>query len=401
MKGSDGPVAGTGESVSCPTRTTLFAAFFRLGLTAFGGPAMVAYIRELAVVQRQWLRDEEFAGGVALAQTIPGATAMQTAAFVGLYTRGLTGALAAYVGFGLPAFVMMVILGMTYSRAQHNPSFLAMFLPLRAVVVAIVGNAAVAFGRRTITHGLDLVIVASSAALLWAGMSPLLALVLAVALGWLFRIAPTGPTSMSQGDSSDVRAKALLVLAPAAAGAAVLLALFVFRRPLFTLATAMMRIDIMAFGGGYAALPLMQREFVDIRHWLDATTFLDAIALGQVTPGPIVITATFAGFLVAGLAGAVVATFGIFFLSFLGMALSVPFLHALTMHEAVRRSVRAVLLAFVGLLTATTVRFATFVSWDALTAALAAGAFLALWRGVDVVWVVLACAATGIAVQLL
>jgi chromate transporter len=400
MKSQDRRIASTGQSVVRPTRMALFAAFFRLGVTAFGGPAMVAYIRELAVVRRQWLRDEEFAGGVALAQTIPGATAMQTAAFVGLHTRGLTGALAAYLGFGLPAFVMMVVLGMTYSRAQHNPSFLATFLPLRAVVVAIVGNAAVAFGRRTVTRTLDLIIVASSATLLWAGLSPLLALAGAVGLGWLFRIAPTEALSMRHSDSSDVKAKSLLVLAPAAAGAAVLLALFVFRRPLFTLATAMMRIDIVAFGGGYAALPLMQREFVDVRHWLDATTFLDAIALGQVTPGPIVITATFAGFLVAGLAGAIVATFGIFFLSFLGVVVLAPFLDALTMHEGVRRSVRAVLLAFVGLLAATTVRFATVVSWDVLTATMAAGAFLALWRGVDVVWVVLACAATGIAVQL-
>jgi chromate transporter len=400
MESSDQGIAGmAGQSVSRPTRTALFAAFFRLGITAFGGPAMVVYMREMVVARHQWLSDEEFAGGVALAQTIPGATAMQTAAFVGLYTRGLTGSLAAYVGFGLPAFVMMVVLGMSYSRAQHNPSFLAMFLPLRALVVAIVANAAVAFGRRTVTRSVDLVIVASSAALLWAGLSPLLALVSAVALGWFFRIAPT-QASMRHGGWSDMRANALLALTPAAAGGAVLLALFVFRRPLFTLATAMMRIDMVAFGGGYGALPLMQREFVDVRHWLDATTFLDAIALGQVTPGPIVITATFAGFLVAGLAGAVAATFGIFFLSFLGVAVSVPFLRALTMDEGVRRSVRAVLLAFVGLLTATTVRFATFVSWDALTAALAVGGFLALWRGIDVVWVVLACAATGVAVQL-
>ena len=104
--------------------TLLFLSFLRLGLTAFGGPAMVAYIRELAVIRKRWLDERCFADGVALCQSIPGATAMQTAAYVGLRSEGLWGGLAAYLGFGLPAFVLMTVLSAVYAqtRSHHYPA---------------------------------------------------------------------------------------------------------------------------------------------------------------------------------------------------------------------------------------------------------------------------------------
>jgi len=97
---------------------SLFLAFLRLGVTAFGGPAMVAYIRDLAVRKKRWLSQESFADGVALCQSIPGATAMQTAAYVGLRVHGVSGALVTFVGFGLPAFVLMVILSGVYDATR-------------------------------------------------------------------------------------------------------------------------------------------------------------------------------------------------------------------------------------------------------------------------------------------
>jgi chromate transporter len=93
-----------------PSLSELFWSFFRLGLTAFGGPSMVAYIRKMCVEQKGWLDTETFNQGVALCQMIPGATAMQSTAFVGLKTRGVPGAAVCFIGFGLPAFLMMMIL---------------------------------------------------------------------------------------------------------------------------------------------------------------------------------------------------------------------------------------------------------------------------------------------------
>ena len=125
----------------------LLLAFLRLGLTAFGGPAMVAYIRDMAVRKKQWLSEETFQDGTALCQSIPGATAMQTAAYVGLRAGGPLGALAAFVGFGMPAFILMVGLSAAYQAGRDLRPVLAAFHGLHVIVIAIIANAALNFGR--------------------------------------------------------------------------------------------------------------------------------------------------------------------------------------------------------------------------------------------------------------
>ena len=110
-----------------PSLSTIFLSFFRLGVTAFGGPAMVAYIKEVAVTRRNWLDEERLKDGVALCQTIPGATAMQTAAYVGLTAKGIAGAFASFVGFGLPAFILMLILSSFYARYHEVPRIISVF----------------------------------------------------------------------------------------------------------------------------------------------------------------------------------------------------------------------------------------------------------------------------------
>jgi chromate transporter len=111
----------TTEKVVLPSLEELFLSFLRLGLTAFGGPSMVAYIRQMAVDKRRWLDADAFDGGVALCQAIPGATAMQTAAYVGLRARAVAGAAASFVGFGLPAFGLMLALSALYARTHAVP----------------------------------------------------------------------------------------------------------------------------------------------------------------------------------------------------------------------------------------------------------------------------------------
>jgi len=113
---SEGQASASEHQLPARSCISLFLAFLCLGATAFGGPAMVAYIRELAVKRQGWLTGEAFKNGVALCQSIPGATAMQTAAYVGLRARGVRGAVVSYVGFGLPAFVLMVVLADLYQR---------------------------------------------------------------------------------------------------------------------------------------------------------------------------------------------------------------------------------------------------------------------------------------------
>ncbi len=171
--------------------------------------------------------------------------------------------------------------------------------------------------------------------------------------------------------------------------AAALAVLFATDRRLFLLATVMIRVDLFAFGGGFASLPVMLHQVVEVRHWLDGRTFMDGIALGQVTPGPIVITATFVGYQVARLPGAIVATLAIFSPSFLMVLLTAPHLALLERSAIFQRALRGVLASFVGLLLAVSVLFALAAPWTARSVPLALAAFAALRLKVDILWVVL------------
>jgi chromate transporter len=156
----------------------LFLSFLRLGLTAFGGPAMIAYIKELSVKKNKWLDEERFKDGVGLCQSIPGATAMQMAGYVGLRVKGTGGALASYIGFGLPAFALMLLFSIFYTQ-YHALSFVrSLFDGLQVIVVAIIAQAANSFGKNIAKSYRDLpeniIVAVLSASFLEIGASPFL-----------------------------------------------------------------------------------------------------------------------------------------------------------------------------------------------------------------------------------
>ena len=158
----------------------------------------------------------------------------------------------------------------------------------------------------------------------------------------------------------------------------------------------MARIDLIAFGGGFASLPLLFHEIVEVRGWLGGPTLLDGIALGQFTPGPIVITATFVGYLLHGLAGATIATVAIFLPSLLLLVATAPHFSRLRAARRFNRAIDGVLCSFVGLLFTVTVRFAMQVHWRWPHILLAGAAFVALRRRIDVLRVMLASAAVAV-----
>jgi chromate transporter len=388
------PVRAAPEPRARPSTAALFLAFLRLGAVSFGGPAMVAYIKRLAVERKGWLREEEFQPGVALCQTLPGATAMQTAAYVGWRVDGLRGALAAFGGFGLPAFVLMLALSIAYRHALQVPAATAMLAGLRALVVALVANATWTFGRASVKQIPDGALALATALLFFVGISPFLIVVAAGLAGAaLLRVTPAPPSEARQSRPGwRLAAAPAMLLAFAALFLAVL---FLLDRKLALLGLIFMRIDVFAFGGGFASVPLMFRELVETRSWLPESVFLDGIALGQVTPGPIVITATFAGYQIAGLAGATVGTVSIFLPSLFAVVLVEPWFERLRSRVAFRAATRGFVLSFVGLLASVTIQFARLVSWNAASVTLALLALVALLRKVDVVWVVLAGAAVA------
>lgn len=378
-----------------PSLTLLFTSFLRLGLTAFGGPAMVAYIKEMAVRRRRWLGDDTFQDGVALVQTIPGATAMQMAAYVGLKARGIGGAFLSYLAFGLPAFLLMLVFSVLYVRGHDLQSVIALFAGLQVIVVAIVASATLGFARQIIKGARILVIAAAGGVLLGAGVSPFLVISGSALIGIIFFIN-SGKQAAAAPDMERSRLRigpVTLLLALVAAAMAIL---FLVRRELFDLAALMLRIDLFAFGGGFASLPLMLFEVVGVRGWMTSNTFMNGIAMGQVTPGPIVMTTTFIGYFVFGLPGALIASAAIFTPSFILVVIITPFFDSMKRSAWVARASTGILASFVGLLAYVTVRFAVAVPWDPFRALLAAAALLALLKKVDIIYVVIAGAVLSV-----
>jgi chromate transporter len=376
-----------------PSVASIFFAFFRLGLTAFGGPAMVAYIRTMAVGQKRWLESTVFDDGVALCQAIPGATAMQVAAYTGLRIRGAVGALAAFAGFGLPAFILMMVLSALYVSTAALPPVKALFLALQAIVVALVAFATVSFGRNSLKHWIHVLIAGIAAVLFIAGVHPVIVIILAALLGIILLPAPDKEQEIPRGRFPAPEKSFLILLA---AAIVFFVVLFLLRPDLFILATTMARIDLFAFGGGFASLPLMFHEVVDVHAWLDSTTFINGLALGQVTPGPIVVTATFVGFLAYGFWGGVVATIAIFTPSFLFVIGTVPYYDRLRGSQLYQKMFGGILFSFVGLLLSVTIKLALAVPWSWFPGLLAAGAFLALLLGAEILWVVVAGIAAAV-----
>lgn len=372
-----------------PSLLELFWSFLRLGLTAFGGPSMVAYIRKLSVEQKGWLDTQTFNQGVALCQMIPGATAIQSTAFVGLKTRGVTGAAVSFIGFGLPAFLMMLGLAAAYTYTSNLPVVISVFSGLQAIIVALVANATLSFGKTTLHHWSHLLLAGVAAGLFWLNVHPIWVILAAAAGGMVLNLQSQTPPKQDTMHTNTLSTgrQLIWILAVVAAG---LLLLFFLNRDWFDLAVLFIRIDLFAFGGGFASIPLMLKEVVDVRGWVDNATFLNGIALGQITPGPIVITATFIGYLVYGFWGSLLATISIFLPSFcLGIGIA-PHFEKLRGSISFQKIIQGILCSFVGLLFATTFRFAGDMQLDFLHLLLLAAALIALIKKVDILWVVLA-----------
>ncbi len=371
-----------------PGAAAIFGSFLRLGITAFGGPAMIAHIKEMSVKRNKWLTEETFKDGVVICQSVPGATAMQMAAYVGLRAGGVQGAIASYAGFGLPAFLLMLTLAVFYSGSMELPLVVSLFHGLQVMVVAIVANATFRFGRDIGKKPEDMVLAGIAAALFWLGVSPFAVIVGAAVAGALLFKNPALPpfSTKKEGDAGKVPRPIVIYMILACAG---VVGLYFVDRKLYQLAALMLRIDLFAFGGGFGSLPLMFHEVVNVMGWMDGKTFMDGIALGQVTPGPIIITATFVGYLVRGFPGAMVATAAIFTPSFIVLVVATPFFDRLKSARYFSSVTRGILASFVGLLSYMTIRFAVAVPWDAVKVLFGIAVIIALARKVNILYVVL------------
>ena len=325
----------------------LFATFSRIGLTSYG-MAILQNLKTVAV-RRGFVSEQELQEGLALVQLYPGPIVANLVAFVGYKKRGTLGAVAAMLGFLLPAFALMVLASMAYLKYGSLPEVQTMQQGLNALVVGVLAHVTLQFAEQHITtvpRSL-LALVAFALAVMRANLLwPILAGLLVGTLLWRQKEG-------TKQVEAEPRFEVSRLIVPGLSAAALVVIAFMASlapSPLSALLLEFMTIGAVAFGSGSTILPVMQEAVVNHRHWLTIGDFGVAIGLGHATPGPVLISATFVGYMVAGFLGALVSTFAIFAPSFV-MTLAAAELFGLIRHlGAVRGAVQGVITVFVGLL---------------------------------------------------
>jgi chromate transporter len=376
-----------------PARASLgeiFRCFLRVGATAYGGPAMMPLMRE-HIMKRGWLTAEDFKLGLAVCQAIPGGTLMQIAAYTGLRLRGLPGALAGFIGFGLPALALITALSALYHATQGLTVTASAMQGLSVVVLGIIALAVYDFWLKYARGPRRVGLTLLACGLFLYGVGPAWIILGAALVGpVVFRDETAPPVSLS---NTPVPVRGVLLLAGLAL--AWLVGTFFLAPLLFNLSLSMAKADLIAFGG-YGVFPALYHETVDLHRWMNAETFMDGMALAQVTPGPFMLGSCFVGYHIAGVLGALTAGAWIFTPSFFILMLTVPSAGRLLAWQPFRRALSGVLSTLGGLILAVGIQLARNMDWSALKAALCAGAALALWRKVDPIWVVLCGVALGV-----
>jgi chromate transporter len=317
---------------------------------------------------------------------------VQIVTYIGYRVRGVWGALTAAVAFVLPAFIVLLALSAIYFKYHSLWVIQALFKGLGAIVVAIILNACITFGRSVLKDWKVIVISVLSFFAFFLQWNFVLIFVLAAVVGFVLRPKiPQTKAAASGGPSLDVKKKEYLIIALLAAVICLALIVSYVVDPKITdLSLNLSKIGALAFGGGFTAIPLIQYEMVDRFHWLSTKEFLDGIALGQVTPGPILITATFVGYKVSKVLGATMATLGGFFPSFFILVLLIPYHDRLKGVEKVRMMEQGVLGSFIGMLALVLYNFGKTSLVDLPSILMASGAFLAIYKKISLPYILVA-----------
>jgi chromate transporter len=367
--------------VSPPTPLTELARLFlRLGATSFGGPAAhIAMMQDEVVRKRGWMSATAFLDALSATNLIPGPNSTELAMHVGHQRAGARGLVVAGVCFIVPAALIIGVLAAGYTRYAAVPDVGFIFYGIKPVVIAIVAVAVWTLGRTTITTMMTAAVAASALVMLAAGVHELLVLAVSGAAAVVF--ASGTPRSFAM-----LAVTALAGAAPASAapfGLGLMFLLF-------------LKTGAVLFGSGYVLLAFLRADFVERLGWLTEQQLLDAIAIGQITPGPVFTTATFIGYLLGGPVGAVAATVGIFLPAFVFVALTRPLV------DRMRRSARTA--ALLDGINAGSLAMMVFVLGhlarsaitDGLTLAIAAVSIVAIARlRVNSIWLMAGGAAVG------
>jgi len=364
----------------------VLAAFLKLGLTAFGGPAAhISMFREQFVRRRRWLTDEAFLDLLGATNLIPGPNSTELATHIGFVRAGWPGLVAGALGFTLPATALVLGLSWLYVVYGSTPQAGWLLYGVKPVMIAIILQALWELGRTALRVSAAFILSAACLGLYFLGVNEVLLLFAGGAVmmliknrHWLLNSRP--PTAMA----------ALPLLTGIAAAPAAF--------SLWTMFLTFLKIGAVLYGSGYVLVAFLRADFVERLGWITEAQLLDAIAIGQLTPGPLFTSATFIGYLLGGVPAALIATLGIFLPAYIFVALSRPIIPRLRQSPWAGAVLDGVIVASLALMAAVTMQLGRASIIDVPTSIIFAAAAVLLMRfRAETTWLILGGAVAGLA----
>jgi len=380
----------------------LATAFLKLGTIAFGGPAAhIALMEQEFVRRRRWLSEQEFLDRLGAANLIPGPSSTEMAIYIGYTKRGWPGLVVAGCSFIIPAAILVCAIAAAYVRYGSMPRVGGVLYALKPVVIAVVLQAFWKLARSAVKSTWLGALGIVAAALSFFQIDSLLILAgsgLLAGIPVLFRRAKpksTATASIWIGPKPLLSFKPPAFLASIAGSTAGLAAAVPFSQ--WRLLLTFLKIGSVLFGSGYVLLAFLRSDFVIHLHWLTEKQLLDSVAVGQITPGPVFTTATFIGYLVGGVRGAVVATVAIFLPGFLLVAASGPLIPRIRRSPLAGAILDGVIVASLALMGVVIWQLGRAALIDLLTLAIAVASAALLFRfQINAAWLILGAAIIGV-----
>jgi chromate transporter len=356
--------------------------FLRLGAFGFGGPiALAGHMQQDLVDDRHWITKQDYVEGLALAQLAPGPLAAQLAIYLGYVRNGILGASAVAVAFVLPSFLMVLALSAAYVRYGGLSWMQAIFYGIGASVIAIIARSAhkltkLTLGKDKLLWGIFLVLAVTTA---WTSREIVWLFLVAGVVALLIKAMPT------RAQVETIRPCIGLFALPTLSGGTGLFGIFLY----------FAKAGLFVFGSGLAVVPFLYGGVVQEHHWLTERQFVDAVAVAMITPGPVVITVAFIGYLVAGISGATAAAVGIFFPVYLVVVLLAPSYKRWAKNPQLNAFVRGVTAAATGAIAGAVIVLARRSIYDVATVMIAVVTFGVLIRWKVPEPILIACAAVA------
>jgi chromate transporter len=367
----------------------LACLFLKLGTIAFGGPAAhIAMMEEEFVRRRRWLTEADFLDRLAMANLIPGPSSTELGIFIGYAMRGWAGLMIAGLCFILPAALLVTAIAWSYVRFGSLPQIAGILYGIKPAVIAIILQALWNLGRKAIKTKLLALVGLIAVVLNARGIVPLAVLAIsAIAAGAALPI---------RRREASVRAFIPLSLPSSSGLAAIIVAAVAAPVSLVRLFLSFLKIGSVVFGSGYVLLAFLRTEFIEHLHWLTEKQLIDAVAVGQFTPGPVFTTATFIGYVVAGTRGATIATVAIFLPGFVFVAVAGRIISKLRQSAVAMASLDGVVVGSLALMAVVAWQLgrAAVVDWFALAILIVSSIFLFRFR-TNSAWIILGASLVG------